>query len=150
MNQTASQANFNENFAAYFETDLVGEADLLYRLAFAYTLNEDISFECVTKVYQGMVSALPELVKLESGAVRMRLCGAALRAVQPLKPEPTKDKSPLVGFIKTFTPEERATLVLVELAGLLPSEVASLLNKEESDVRKTLATARKQLIAFGK
>lgn len=144
----ATEKAFNEDFAVFFEGELVGEADLVYRLAYTLTLNQNTAFSCVKQVYQGLAKDLPNLVNLEFFAIRQRLFKDCLAAVSQCGSSNATDSGDLANFLKNLDLKDRSILVMNELAGLKAGECATILELDEGEVRKRLAKVRKELVAL--
>ncbi len=150
MTELARQTSNFDNFSVFFEGELMGEADLVFRLAYAYTLNREVAFDCVRDVYKGLVKDLPELVNSEFMAIRHRLFKDCLRiARSEASAKPSLDRTVLGHFLASFSPEERGILIMNELGGLSPGECATIMGIPEIKVRKCLGKARHNLVAFG-
>ena len=147
MSQVNPEGSYNESFVLFFEGEIVGEADVIYRLAHAYTLNKEAAFQVVQQTLQGLIKDLPELVVSDSIGVRKRMFRDCLQQLQGVTGSDT-DSSNIATFMKQFSAEERAALVMVELSGITVDECASLLEKEVSWVRKSMAKVRQQLVRF--
>ena len=148
MSEATQGDSYNEDFATFFEGELVGEADLIYRLAFACALDSKKAFAVVEKVYKDMVKELPKLVKMTAQEVRIRLLEECYSRVKEKKESKASDKSSLASFLEPYSLQERASLVMVELAGIYPSECALILGTTEVEVRRFLSKARSNLIEF--
>jgi hypothetical protein len=150
MSEVTRGDSYNEDFAVFFEGELVGEADLVFRFAFAYTLDKKAAFDCVQKVYKSLVKDLPKLVKSSSQDVRRRLFDESYKILRGSADTKPSDSSAMVGFLKPFSSLERASLMMVEIGGIYPSECANILGIKETDVRSSLAKARAGLIKFSR
>ena len=148
MSGSARKTSYNEEYATFFEGELVGEADIVYRFAYACTLDEKASFECVQKVYKNMVKDLPSLVEKSSNEMRRRLLEESYEILKSEK-EKGSGKNKLDNFLKGLDKRERICLIMVEIGGIYPSECSDMLELEEIEVRKALASARAKLVNFG-
>lgn len=150
MGESAKVTNFNEQYSLFFASDLLGESDLIYRLAFSQVLNKTQAFEIVKDVYRGLIPDLNRLITMEFLSIRRRLFQDCLKIAGTRPKGQNTDRSVLASFIGKFTEIERSILIINELGGFKPKECAELLSMEEFEVRKSLAIIRKSLISFSK
>lgn len=148
MNEVTKTQSYNEDLVAFFETDLMSEADLIYRVACGYSLDQSIAYDVVSKTYKGLVKDLVALSQLESQEIRIRLLSDLLKHLKDIKPAGKPGKTVLLGFLKDFEANDRLIILLSELGGLLPKECADLVGKDEVFIRKSLAKIRKELVTF--
>lgn len=148
MGQASKEDSYNEDFAIFFEGELVGEADGVFRLAHAYTLNAELAFNIVVETFKGVIKDLHVLVKCDPVEVRRRLFSDCINLLRDEKNFKSPDKSNLVEFLRPFDSDERAALIMVELGGMTVNEASKIVRKEEVWVRRALAKVRKQLVSF--
>ena len=146
MNARDTGVSYNEEYAVYFEGELVGEADLVYRFAYAWTLNKDLSFQCVQAVYKRLAGQLPSIVDMSPVETRKKLFEESLKALSELEKGSEASQGAVADFLGEFSKNERACLVMIELGGIFPPECARILGVEESDVRGALAKTRRKLV----
>lgn len=149
MGQSAPSSAVNESLAAFFVENLCQEADFVYRLCFALSLNPSMAKSCVQETYQKLLPMLNELVREDSTTIRTRLAKMTWNLCENRKGQET-DQSPTGQFLKTLKLEERSALVLVDESGFSPVEAASIMGVDENKVRLSLAKARKALTQLQK
>lgn len=141
------QQEFDESFINFFDEQMVGHADTVYRMAYTLTLSLDTALQLVKQTYQRLV---PNLATLQSAGEQASLptllttlwqCYSELGQVRT--PELT---SPLGKVLKSLAVEARAALVAVDVAGLGPAEAARVFAWSETDLRQKLAGARRVLL----
>lgn len=141
------QQVYNESFINFFDEQLVGHADTVYRMAYTLTLSLDSSFQLVKETYQRIV---PNLASMQNAVDQNSLptllttlwqCFGQLDQVKT--PEIS---SPLGKILRSLPVDARAALVAVDVAGLGPAEAARVFGWSESDLRQKLAGARRVLL----
>lgn len=150
MNEALQNGSYDEDLTIFFEDKLVGEADLVFQLAYAFTLDRKIAFEVVQKVYKELIKNLSTLAQKDSQEVRLYLLQVGYEFVRDMKEAKSNDTSVVASFLRSFGPKERVTLMMVEIAGIYPNECSKILSLEEKDIRNSLAKVRESLIKFSR
>src|SRR5690606_19612172 len=125
----------------------VARADLVYRFAFAASLNLDAASRLVRKTFEDVA------VKVETLRAKGNGLNAALLAVRWNRYQKSGDgpapqaKSQVVKVLSDLSVEERVILVAVDVLGVTPQEMQGVVGMEQEALRKSLANARRSLMA---
>ncbi|MGE0173031.1 MAG: hypothetical protein AB7T49_09610 [Oligoflexales bacterium] len=139
------QRGYNQALATFFLEKLCNEADSVYKLGYAITLGKQSAYECLRTTYASLMDRLSKLMSKNSDELRIDLLEACW-ASHKSKSAKGEDKSKLSTFLGTLSTDERAALIMVDGAVLLPEEAAKVIGCDEVEIRKTLAKARQALI----
>ena len=140
----------DETLINYFDDEIVGHADTVYRFALALTLSLDGAHRLVRTTYQIAAAQLERLQAIEGTAAVAWLLGECWKAHSEAK----QAKSPeapvaVVRALKGIPLDQRAVLVAVDVAGLSLDEAGRVFGWAEQDLRLKLAVSRRALVASG-
>ena len=147
MTNAGVRETYDERLASFYLERLCLEADNTFRFAFAVTMSRVAAFECVKFAYKKATAALVELAALRGADLRARMLTYCLEGVRKLNTEYPPDNVGLVKMLSGLNEKSRMVLMLVDAGMMTPGEVADLMSESEEAIRKTLAQARKHLIA---
>jgi hypothetical protein len=139
------QRGYNKALATFFLEKLCNEADSVYKLGYAITLNKQAAYDCVRSTYASLMERLSSLMTKKSDELRVELLQACWVA-NKTKSAKSGGSDKLSGFFGSLSLSERIVLAMVDGAVLLPEETARVVGCDESEVRQNLAKARQTLI----
>ena len=148
MANAGVRETYDEKLASFYLERLCLEADHVFRFAFALTLSRAAAFECVKYAYRKATGLLVELAPLAGGLLRMKMLGYCLDGYRQLHTEYPVDDTGLVKVLTGMDEKARIVLMLVDAGMMTPAEVGDLLGENEIVIRKSLAQARKHLVAL--
>ncbi len=142
-----SAKNYNDEVINFYDEQLVPRADMVYRFAFAASLNLDAASRLVRQTFEEVAK---EAQRLEGGGtinLDSELLGICWRLY---KKGGTKDsnqsKSQIVKVLKDLSVEERVILVGTDVLGIAPNDMMKIVNVEGVSFRRNLAKARGTLL----
>ncbi len=142
-----SAKNYNDEVINFYDEQLVPRADMVYRFAFAASLNLDAASRLVRQTFEEVAK---EAQRLEGGGT-INLDSELLSICWRLyKKGGTKDsnqsKSQVVKVLKDLSVEERVILVGTDVLGIAPNDMMKIVNVEGVSFRRNLAKARGTLL----
>jgi hypothetical protein len=140
---------YDEQLIDFFDDEIVGHADQVYRFAFTLTLALDQAQRLTKKTYETAVSELGKLSRLEGTAAVAWLLGECWKLSGGKGAKAEGGATPVMRAMKGQTVEQRAVLCAVDVCGLSPAEATRVFGWSEPDLRRKLAEARKSLVANG-
>lgn len=141
---------YDESLVNYYDEELVGHADTIFRFAFALTLSLDSAQRLVRLTFQHATSNLKNAKGAEGSAAVAWLIGECWRAMGELKGQKgAEGSSSVTKALKGLPVDARAALVAVDVAGLSSAEAMRAFGWSEADLRARLAAARKSLLSGG-
>lgn len=140
----------DEALINYYDDEIVGHADTVYRFAFALTLSLDGALQLTKKTMQAAAAQLERLGRVEGTAAVAWLLAECWKTQADVKaakaPEIT---APVVSALKVMPLDQRAALIAVDVAGLGFTEAGRVFGCAEAEVRQKVAAARRALVASG-
>ena len=146
MSQGAAEA-YDEGMAAFFVQNLSGEADLVYRLGYGVTHSQSGAESLVMETFQKLAGELTEVYRMDGIQMRIRVLTRAWEIFNNSSRTYQEEDGEALNFLRNLPVNECAILLFIDALGLNASEVAEVMNIEETEVRLHLAKARKKLIA---
>lgn len=143
-----SARNYNDDVINFYDEQLVPRADMVYRFAFAASLNLDSASRLVRQTFEDIAmnaDALHRKGGNNLNADLLTVCWNHFRNSRD-KSSP-QSKSQVVRVLNDLTVEERVILVAVDVLGLSAAEAQSVVGVDEKVLRKNLANARRVLMA---
>lgn len=141
---------YDESLVNYYDEELVGHADTVFRFGFALTLSVDSAHRLVRLTYQSANSKLKEARGVEGSAAVAWLLGECWRSLGELKGAKSGDgTSSVAKALKALPVEARAALAAVDVAGLSAAEAMRAFGWSDGELRGRLGAARKSLLGGG-
>lgn len=141
----SAQKGFDQGRATVFTEGYCSHADMAYRFCYVLLLNPLSAKQTVQAAFREIASEVSGLIpNADSLAVVLTRC---FKNSEKLKSVATEASShPLAALLISMSPEERAVLFLMDVAGRTVSEAAGIIGSQEDKVRKSVASARKKLM----
>ncbi|MBQ48343.1 MAG: hypothetical protein CMP10_13040 [Zetaproteobacteria bacterium] len=132
----------------FFEQTLCGLADVVYRMSYGLTLNQEGSVAYVDATYKNVISKLSELINLPTSQIEIRLLEECWQLWQDDSKSYAIDQKPIAQVLSKLSVESRISLVLIEGLGLSCEEAGGVIQHSALEVRKYLGQARKVILEF--
>lgn len=157
MSHAAKQ--YDSSMLSYYDEELVAQADVAYRFAFALTLSLDGAQQCVQAAFKNLASNLDNtrtaghgedtLAQAKSpgndpASIVIKSCWEAFKRLQSQRF--AVGQSSVTRALISLSVEARAALIAVDVVGLSPRDSALALGWSEKDLRLHLAAARRSLM----
>jgi hypothetical protein len=139
--------NYNDDVINFYDEQLVPRADMVYRFAFAASLNLDSASRLVRQTFEEVAS---DAQRLERGGTASLDCELLSICWRLFKKGGSKDlnlsKSQVVQVLKDLSVEERVILVGTDVLGIGANDMMKIVNVEGVSFRRNLAKARSTLL----
>jgi hypothetical protein len=139
--------NYNDEVINFYDEQLVSRADIVYRFAFAASLNLDSASRLVRQTFEEVASDVQRLERVGTASLDSELLSICWRLY---KKGGSKDsslsKSQVVKVLKDLSIEERVILVGTDVIGIAPNDMMKIVNVEGVSFRRNLAKARSTLL----
>lgn len=148
----APAKQYDESLINYFDDEIVGHADTVYRFAFALTLSLDGAHRLTQRTYQEVAANLERFGTAEGSAAVARLlaeCWKGFGANAADGAGQGSEATAVLKALKGIPAAERAALIAVDVAGLSMDEAGKVFGWSETDLRRKLAASRRALVASG-
>ena len=137
------QSAFSEDEINRFNAEYVGHADLIFQTVFGVCLSQSKSVDFTYATFTQLTSNLSKTLahpnpKLNCLGILSRIVLADNLEIAPAN----RDRNKLLASLEK---NARLVLILVDFAGLLVDEAASVMDIDAVKVRKLLASAREKL-----
>lgn len=141
----------DESLIDFYNESIVTQSDLIYRFAFCLTLSLDTAMQIVKSVFEKIAADLTPASVHQNPNIKAMLLAETWEAFQQSKLKKSTIPSLSLAkqatkFFESLEVEARATLFLVDIAGLSISDVVKVLRIQEQQVRHNLGQARKNLV----
>ncbi len=147
MGQTPPVQTYNEEVNTFYIEDVCGEADGLFRFAYAVLLDQDAAFAAVRAAYRRALDQLTELSQKPIEDVRRFLIASVWQDVEDKHFRPSSTPtSPLGQKLGKLGLMSRAALFAIDICGCSVPEAQVALKRSEDELRKVLAEGRKFLV----
>lgn len=142
-----SAKNYNDDLINFYDEQLIVRADLVYRFAFAASLNLDTASRLVRQTFEDVAGNVEALHRKGNGlnAELLSICWNHYKKSRD-KSSP-QSKSQVVKVLSDLAVEERVILVAVDVLGMTPGEMQGVVGLDQASLRKNLANARRTLMA---
>jgi len=139
--------NYNDDVINFYDEQLVPRADMVYRFAFAASLNLDAATSLVRQTFEEIARDVERLEK--GGTVNLdcellSICWRLFR--KNATKEAVQSKSQIVKVLKDLSIEERVILVGTDVLGISPTDMMRIVNVEGVSFRRNLSKARSSLL----
>lgn len=144
MAQQLETRKLSEEELFFFEDQICGEADAVFRFCVALTLSQEHAIKLLRLGFRKASANIRSLLKLSGSDLRVALLSYVYAEAKDNAAASTGD-SPLFRFLKKMPPANRAILAAREVCGLNTQQIMQVVAMSENDVVRTCAEARKDL-----
>ena len=144
MPAEADEIKLSEEQLFFYEDQVCGEAENVYRFAIGMTFNPDTAYSLLESTCQDAARILPDLIQSAGVDLRARLIKICFEKTKSAK-EGNPGHTRLMSFLSSLDRETRAVVVAKDMAGLTVDHIAQVINQDVNQVRKSLAVARKEM-----
>lgn len=146
--EEAVNSSIDHGQIAFFIGSLCQEADLIYRFGYCLTLSDVGAERLLKETYRSLVGTLHRFLGFDSSEIRMNLMILAWSNYSSwTETFPTCNSSALV-YLQNLDPQIRVPLAVVDALGFTPGEAATILELNETEVRRHLSEGRKALVSI--
>lgn len=139
--------NFNEDVINFYDDQLVPRADMVYRFAFAASLNLDVASKLVRQTFEDVaanVEALHRKGTVGLNGELLSVCWNHFKSSE--RKQAIATKSQVVKVLGSLSVEERVILVGVDVLGMTANDLMKVVGIEPVPFRRFLANARRTLL----
>ena len=141
----------DESLVDFYNENIVTQADMIYRFAFCLTLSLDTAMQIVKSVFGKIAAELTPASVQQKNTLKAMLLTETWEIFQNSKFKKSSIPSLSLAkqatkFFESLEVESRATLFLVDIAGLSVSDASKSLRLSELQIRHNLGMARKNLV----
>jgi len=135
----------DEESVNFYIEQFCSKADIVYRLAFALTLNLDSAKKITEAVFKALSDDIENLAATTTNPrlALLKACWSHFRKGAHAAPT---GQSALIGALGGLSVEARAAVVAVDYAGVGPDELEDIFGWEVKKSRTLLAEARRHMI----
>lgn len=143
-----SAKNYNDDVINFYDEQLVPRADMVYRFAFAASLNLDSASRLVRQTFEEVAMNVDALHRKGGHQLSSDLLSVCWNHFKKTRDKSSpQSKSQVVKVLSDLSVEERVILVTVDVLGITPAETQSVLGLDAVVLRKHLGNARRALMA---
>lgn len=143
-----AKSRLSEEQLYYFEDQLCGDADQVYRFCLALCLNAQAAQKLLESTFESALESIETFMGIKSETQkRFELVRMAYGLASQAK-ESAVEPSALFAVLKSLPNETRAALVARDINGLSIQQIAQMTNLNDSDVYERIAHGRLALLAF--
>jgi hypothetical protein len=140
--------NYNDDVINFYDDQIVPRADMVYRFAFAATLNLDAATRIVRQTFEDIALNVDTLYGKGTSGLNSELLGICWKHFKGASQKPSgTSKSQIVKVLGDLSVEERVILVGIDVLGVTPNEMMKVVGVEGIPFRRFLANARRTLLA---
>lgn len=140
--------NFSDDVINFYDDQLVPRADMVYRFAFAASLNLDVASKLVRQTFEEIASNVEALQRKGTAGLNGELLAICWKHFRSAGQKPTvSSKSQVVKVLGNLSIEERVILVGVDVLGMAANDLMKIVGVEGFPFRRFLANARRTLLA---
>ena len=136
--------------AEFFVETVVAEADVVFRLAYAFSLNQEQAWKVTQDVFDELLKEIPQMMAKNTDQIRSYILAKAWDRISTEKVGPDQPKTNLDKLMMDLTDQCRIVLLFVDAFGLTIDETAEILHCDGVSIEKKLAEARLKMIDYGK
>jgi hypothetical protein len=139
--------NYNDEVINFYDEQLVPRADMVYRFAFAASLNLDSASRLVRQTFEEVAKEVERLETVGTSNLDGELLGICWRLFKKSgSKDAAQSKSQVVKVLKDLSVDERVILVGTDVLGIAPNDMMKIVNVEGVLFRRNLAKARGALL----
>ena len=136
----------DEESVNFYAEHFCSKADIVYRLAFALTLNLDTARDITEAVFKKISDSIESLASTTTNP-QVVLLKACWEQFKKHSAGGTFGQSALIAALRGLSVEARAAIVAVDYAGVRPDELEDVFGWDAKKGRSLLAEARRQLVS---
>ena len=137
---------YDEKLVNFFMEEIYPQADDLYRLGFILTLNLDQARKCLNVAFKEISNDLVMVAK-NADIAKLIVLKTFWRAFKKQNVSSVKGgQSPIALSFEGMSTNERVAVGMIDVIGLSLKEAKDVLELEENELRKHLASGRKRLM----
>lgn len=144
MSQAVENRRLNEEELFFYEDQICGEADALFRFCIGLTLNQEQALKLLRNALKKASGDVKSLLGNSGSDLRAKLFAYVYREMSDMPPVAGGD-SPLFRFLKNLDKEHRMVVIAREVSGLTIDQIAALLSTSTDNVMMKIAFSRKEL-----
>lgn len=137
----------DEESVNFYIEQFCSKADVVYRLAFALTLNLDAAHKITTQVFQKVSDGIAKLAA-DTTNPRTVLLKACWETYRKAGTGGSAGQSALISALKGLSVDARAALVATDYAGVAADELADIFGWDQTRSRQLLAEGRRHLLGI--
>lgn len=139
--------NLSDDVINFYDDQLVPRADMVYRFAFAASLNLDVASKLVRQTFEEIASGAEALHRKGGNGINGELLGICWKLFRAGgQRQTTQSKSQVVRVLANLSIEERVILVGVDVLGVPANDLMKVVGVEGIPFRRYLANARRTLL----
>lgn len=144
MSANADDMRLSEEQLFFYEDQICGEAENVYRFAMGMTFNPDTAYNLLEMTCQQAARSLQDLIKTSGVDLRAKLFMICYEKCKDAK-EGNPGHTRLMSYLSQLDRGTRAVVIAKDMGGLTIEHIAAMINEDINKVRVRLANARKDM-----